>query len=149
MEKGKTMVFFDDKREYLRPWKLATFLCALVLLSLGSIYAPAPDWDIPITFIMGTATYLTAPWSMRSLLERRWRHWPAMLFATWFSVDGCYTAYWYFKDPMVLAFMRDANFTASLPIYGMAGAFWLYRGSLRELLSETRNQLKQGAASRK
>ncbi len=28
-------------------------------------------------------SYLTAPWSMRVLVKRRWRDWPAMLFATW------------------------------------------------------------------
>ena len=135
------MIFFYDSIEYLRPWKLATFFCAITLLILGSIYTPAPDWDIPITFIMGIATYLTAPWCMRALLERQWRHWPAMILATWLSVDGFYTLYWHYKDASVLAFMREANFTASLPIYGMAGIFWLYRGSLRQLLAELRSLL--------
>ena len=29
--------------------------------------------------------------------------------------------------------MRDANFFASLSLYGMCGLIWLYRGSLRHV----------------
>ncbi len=143
------MNFFYDASEYLRPWKLATFACAIVLLVFGSIYAPAPDWDIPVSLIMGLATYFTAPCSMRAFLERRWRYWPAILFATWLSVDGLYALYWYFKSPTALAMMRDANFAASLCIYGMAGVFWIYRGSLRELHSEIRSHLRRKATAEK
>jgi hypothetical protein len=125
-------------REYLRPWKLATLLIGILLLIAGSIYTPAPDWDIPISFIMAILTYLSAPWSLRVLMERQWRHWPAMLFATWFCVDGCYAIYWYFKDPQALALMREVNFPASLSLYCICGIIWLYRGSLRELWSEVR-----------
>jgi len=136
------MIFFNDLPEYIRPWKLTTLFLGITLLVLGSFCTPAPDWDIPISFIMAIFTYLTAPWSMRVLLERRWRHWPAMLFATWFSVDGCYAFYWYFKAPSALASMREANFPASLALYGICGIIWLYRGSLSELFSELRNLCK-------
>jgi hypothetical protein len=44
------MAFFYDLTEYLRPWKLATLFLGTVLLVLGSIYKPAPDWDIPVSF---------------------------------------------------------------------------------------------------
>jgi hypothetical protein len=69
----------------------------IALLILGSFYYGAPDWDIPISFIMAIFAYLTAPWSMRVLLEGKWRLWPVMLFFTWFTVDGCYAIYWHFK----------------------------------------------------
>jgi hypothetical protein len=125
--------------EYLRPWKLVTLAVGVALLILGSFYYGAPDWDIPISLIMAIFAYLTAPWSMRVLLERKWRLWPVMLFFTWFTVDGCYAIYWYFKNPVVLELMRSVNFPASLSLYGMCGIVWLYRGSLRELVSEIRN----------
>jgi hypothetical protein len=38
--------------------------------------------------------------------------------------------------------MRDANFFASLSLYGMCGVIWLYRGSLRQLCSEIREQFR-------
>jgi len=125
--------------EYLRPWKLATLAVGITLLIVGSFYFDAPDWDIPISFIMAVLAYLTAPWSMRVLIERRWRRWPLMLLLTWFTVDGCYAIYWHFVNPIALALMRDANLFASLSLYGFCGVLWLYQGSLREFFSEVLN----------
>ena len=59
--------------EYLRPWKLVTLALGTGLLVLGAFVEQAPDWDVPISLIMAAAAYLTAPWSLRVLLERRWR----------------------------------------------------------------------------
>ncbi len=122
--------------EYRRPWKLATLAVGIGLLIFGSFHYQAPDWDIPISFIMAILAYLTAPWSLRVILERTWRLWPAMLFVTWFTVDGCYAIYWYFKNPEALEMMRTVNFPASLSLYGLCGVVWLYRGSLRQLISD-------------
>ena len=124
--------------EYLRPWKLATLAFGIALLIAGSFYYQAPDWDIPISLIMALLAYLTAPWSLHVLVERQWRLWPAMLFATWFNVDGCYWIYWHFKNPVALELMREANFPASLSLYAMCGLVWYYRGSLREALAQMR-----------
>ena len=128
--------------EYHRPWKLATLAAGVALLILGSFYYYAPDWDIPISFIMAILAYLTAPWSLRVIIERQWRRWLAMLLATWFTVDGCYAIYWSLKDPVALEMMRSANFPASLTLYGMCGILWLYRGSLWQLFSDVKNQLE-------
>ena len=124
--------------EYLRPWKLATLAFGIALLIAGSFYYEALDWDIPISLMMGLLAYLTAPWSLHVLVERQWRMWPAMLFATWFTVDGCYWIYWHFKNPVALELMREANFPASLSLYAMCGLVWYYRGSLREALAQMR-----------
>jgi len=129
--------------EYVRPWKLITLFVGIALLIAGSHFYPAPDWDVPISFIMALLAYLAAPWSIRVIVERQWKYWPAMLFATWFSVDGCYAIYWHFRDPVALE-MRDVNFPASLTLYAICGFLWLYRGSLAELFAE----LKSLAASR-
>jgi hypothetical protein len=124
--------------ELARPWKLFSLACGITLLIAGSFYSPAPDWDIPISLIMATLTYLTASWSLRVFLERQWKLWPAALLATWFSVDGCYWIYWRFKNPAALEWMRTANFPASLSLYGICAVIWLYRGSLRELMTDAR-----------
>jgi hypothetical protein len=124
--------------EYLRPWKLFSLACGLALLIAGSFHYDAPDWDIPISFIMALLAYLTASWSMHVIVERRWRWWPAMLLATWFTVDGCYWIYWHFKDPFALEQMRAANFPASLSLYWMCGLVWYYRGTLAEMLADAR-----------
>jgi hypothetical protein len=124
--------------EYTRPWKLLALCIGLTLLIVGSFYYQAPDWDIPISFIMAGFAYLTAPWSMRVILERRWKYFPLMLFWTWFTVDGCYWIYWHFKDPVALQLMRDVNFPASLSLYGMCGLVWYYQGSLKAFLAEAK-----------
>jgi hypothetical protein len=122
--------------EYFRPWKLVTLILGATLLILGSFYYTAPDWDIPISIIMAIFTYIFAPWSMRVLLERRWRLWPLVFFFTWFSVDGCYAIYWHFKNPVALGQMREANFPASLTLFLICGFIWLYRGSLKQFFIE-------------
>ena len=118
-------------KELLRPWKLGTLAIGIALLIAGSYYEEAPDWDVPISLIMAFFAYLTASWSLHVIVERRWRWWPAMLFATWFTVDGCYWIYWSYKNPAALDFMRSANWPASLCLYAMCGLVWYYRGSLK------------------
>ena len=135
----------DWLAEYRRPWKLATLALGTGLLLAGARFDLAPDWDVPISLIMATLAYLTAPWSLRVVLERRWRLWPAMLCATWFTVDGCYWLYWHFRNPRALELMRDANFLASLALYGACGVVWLYRGSLRELAADARALLRRAS----
>lgn len=128
--------------EYCRPWKLLALCTGLLLLIVGSFYYRAPDWDIPISFIMAFFAYLTAPWSLRVILERRWKVFPLMLFWTWFTVDGCYWLYWHFKNPIALELMRDVNFPASLSLYGMCGLVWYYQGSLKEFFADTKETLR-------
>ncbi len=127
--------------EYLRPWKLFTLAAGLVLLVIGALLEIAPDWDIPVSVIMALLAYLTAPWSLRVLLARRWRLLPLALLATWFTVDGGYALYWHFKSPAALALMRAWNFPASLALYGLCGVSWFYRGSLAELASDVAEEL--------
>lgn len=122
--------------EYLRPWKLITLAAGVALLIAGSYFYDAPDWDIPISLIMAGLAYLTAPVSMRIILERKWKQFPLMLFYTWFTVDGSYAIYWYFVDPVALDLMRSANFPASLSLYATCGLVWLYRGSLKEAVTQ-------------
>ena len=138
------MGYFYPLIEYLRPWKVACLLAALALLIIGSLFSPAPDWDVPITFIMGIATYVTAPPTVRVLFEKKWRLLPVAAVATWLSVDGFYALYWHLRDPAVLALMRSANAQASLPLYGLCGIACVYRGSLKDLVTEVRSAFRRG-----
>jgi hypothetical protein len=108
-------------------------------LVVGSRLVPAPDWDVPVSVIMAAVAYLTAPWCMRVVLERRWRHWPVMLLLTWFGVDGCYALYWWAVDPRALMLMREANAPASLSLFWMCGLLWLYRGDMASVPGALRN----------
>lgn len=137
------MSYFYPASEYLRPWKLSSLAIGISLLVLGAIYTPAPDWDIGVSFVMAGCTYLTAPCSMRTLLQGRWRLMPVAALATWLSVDGFYALYWQINDPEALALMRSANAPASLALYGLCGMLWFYQGSLAELARETRIAIRR------
>ena len=121
--------------ELLRPWKIFTLGIGVLLLIWGSFYYTAPDWDIPISLIMAFFAYLTAGWSMHVMVERRWRDFPLMIFATWWTVDGCYSLYWFIKNPAALDYMRAANAPASLCLYWMCGLVWYWNGSVKEFIA--------------
>ena len=58
----------------------------------------------------------------------------AMLFLTWWCVDGCYALYWGLMNPQALDLMREANWPASLSLYWMCGLVWYWNGSLNDML---------------
>jgi hypothetical protein len=117
--------------ELTRPWKLITLSIGIGLLIWGSFYYAAPDWDIPISLIMAFFAYLTAGWSMHVMVERNWKRFPMMMLATWWTVDGCYSLYWFFRNPLALDYMRSANAPASLSLYWMCGLLWYWNGSVK------------------
>ena len=130
-------------REYLRPWKLLSFASGvgaadrgrLLLRGSGLGRSDHPDHGVsrlPDGSLVGAV-----------MLERRWKLWPAMVFATWFTVDGCYWLYWRAVDPVALELMRDANWPASLSLYGMCGVIWLYQGSLAELAANLKQVVRR------
>ena len=127
------MPYFYPAIEYVRPWKLFSLFCGIILLMTGARYSGLADWDVPVSFIMAAFAYFTAPCSLRVFLERRWKQFPQALFWTWLSVDGTYTIYWHFVDPAALVF-RPANAFASLALYGMCAIVWLHRGTMKQLV---------------
>jgi hypothetical protein len=133
--------------EFLRPWKLVTLAIGILLLIAGAFYFPTPDWDIPISFIMAILAYLTAPWSMRVMLERQWKLMPLAVFLTWVTIDGSYWLYWRLRNPEALI-MRKGNFFASLALYGACGLIWLYRGSLRDFVSDAKRMINDSLRDR-
>ncbi len=111
-------------------------------LLYGAIFYNIQDWDIGVTVLMGGLTYLMAPWSVYIILSAtRYRpkfwylHIVTALIAALFVVDWAYMAYHTIVGNQTF---RDANFYASAPLYFMAGAVWLYRGSVKEFLDNVR-----------
>jgi len=136
-----TYSFLPDRayaQELVRPWKLVTFCMAMMVLLYGAIFLGIKDWDIGVTLLMGGLTYLMAPWSVYVVLSAiRYRpdYWYlqilAALIAGVFVVDWVYMAY---HGIVGNPTYRDANFWASAPLYFLAGAVWLYRGSAKQFL---------------
>jgi hypothetical protein len=112
--------------EYLRPWKLITLFIGIGLLILGSEYYRFCDWDIGISVVMALSTYLTAPWSVRVILERRWSLIPLALFYGWLSVDG---VYWAWHTLAGNEMLRNGQWQTSLCLWLICGFLWLPNGS--------------------
>ncbi len=128
--------------ELFRPWKLFSLGVGMAWLLYGARNHGISDWDVGISLIMGGLTYLCAPWSVRVTLHclryrpRVWGLWiVAALFVAWIVVDGVYVLY---HTAMGNQMLRIENFYASSALYFLAGAIWLYSGSLRDFLSNVR-----------
>jgi uncharacterized protein involved in response to NO len=110
--------------EYLRPWKLCTFSIGLALLIAGAFYFKTPDWDVGISGIMGTLAYLTAPWALHVVREKRWRYLPLAVFLYLFTVDGSHVLYNAWQGHPVSQELRAANFFVSTLLYILCGLIW-------------------------
>ncbi len=133
----------DYMAELARPWKLFSFAIGMGWLFFGALNYGISDWDVGISLIMGGLTYLSAPWSVRTILNAvryRVKKWMfrigIALFVAWFVVDGVYYLY---HSVMGNLMFREENFYASSALYFLAGSIWLYRGSVREFIMDVRN----------
>ena len=115
-------------------------------LLFGALNYGISDWDVGISILMGGLTYLCAPWSVRTILAALRRRSPGWvfrlvtaLFVAWIVVDGIYVLY---HTLMGNEMFRIENLYASAALYFLAGSIWLYRGSLREFLTNVRDVLR-------
>ncbi|MBI4802300.1 MAG: hypothetical protein HY796_07225 [Elusimicrobia bacterium] len=123
-------------KEYLRPWKLTTFAAGLTVLIGGSLYYEIPGWDMGSSLIIGTLTYITAPWLIYMVKSRQWRKSLTALFACCFTIYLSYAWYNAYLDHPVAVEINEAYFFPSFLLYLLCGLLWSHRMSLRELLSE-------------
>lgn len=96
---------------------------------------------------MGGLTYLLSPWSVNLILTAIRYHpsnWEFYIFIALaialFVVDGVYFLY---HTVIGNPIYRMDNFFASTPLYFMAGIFWLYRGSVKELIENIKKLEKR------
>ena len=128
--------------ELRRPWKLVSFAVGMAWLLFGALNYGISDWDVGISLLMGGLTYLCAPWSIRViLLSLRFRpkYWPlwigSALAVALFVIDGVYYLYHTVAGNQML---RRENLYASSALYFLAGAIWVYQGSLRDFVTAFR-----------
>lgn len=132
-------------RELIRPWKLLTWAIGMGWLLYGAIYYQIGDWDIGVCLIMGTLTYLGAPWSVQVIAAAlrfrprgAWWHIAVALLYAWFVVDLSYLGWHHWMGNPI---DREGNARASAALYGLAGMGWSWRGSLASLYAATRRAL--------
>ena len=103
-------------------WKPATFALGLAWLLWGAAFWDYPDWDAGVYLLMAGSTYLCAGWSVRVLMERRYRLWPVAALLGWWCVDGSYWLYWSLVRPEVM--IRDGQWPMSLCLFLLCGFIW-------------------------
>jgi hypothetical protein len=128
--------------EYLRPWKLVTLALGIAILLVVGHLEQLADWTPGVSVIMALAAYLTAPWVVRVFIERRWGMMPFAFLTGWFSVEVLYAFFQFHRvPPAVFAALVNANRLPSTCLYLFCGLLWMYRGSVRALVSEVRTAL--------
>jgi len=120
----------DNLAEIRRPWKLATLAAGTAWLLYGALFYHIDDWDIGVSLIMASTTYVAAPWCARALVSRRWDLAAGVIVLCWFCVDGSYNLWHNLVGNRIF---RDANFPASLSLFWLCGFIWMPCGSLREI----------------
>lgn len=135
--------------ELLRPWKLVSFGIGMAWLLYGAVNYGIADWDVGISLIMGGLTYLCAPWSVHIIFNAVYRR-PAgwilqVLAALVVALLVVDSVYWVYHTAMRNPMYRLENCRASSALYFLAGALWLYRGSVREFLRNVGSLTKGGA----
>ena len=136
----------EINREYLRPWKLMTWLLGMGWLFWGALYLHYPDWDMGVSIIMGTLTYLFAPWSIATVykaIKYKPKHYIfhilLSLFVAWLTIDGSYTVWHTYAGNQMI---RLYQAPASTFLYLLTGFFWWYRGSLKDFLIDLKKEVK-------
>lgn len=126
--------------ELLRPWKLVTFASGMLWLLYGAIHYDICDWDVGVSLIMGSLTYLLAPWSVLVIYNScRFRPpaWPLRIIAAFipamFAVDW---SYWLYHTTVGNTMLRWDNFKVSMALYFICGMLWCYRGSVWDFFEE-------------
>lgn len=125
-------------REYLRPWKLATFSIGMAWLVWGAYYYQYADWDLGVSIVMGVLTYFLAPVSVRIVWERNWIQLPLAIFFGWLCVDGSYVAWHALAGNEML---REDQWQTSLCLFLICGFLWLPRTSVATIAEDLRQYL--------
>lgn len=129
----------DVMTEYLRPWKLITLGLGLNAIIVGSIMEHLQQRAIVASVVLALLAYLTAPWGVRVVIERRWRWMPLAAVYAWLCiVVGFFMWNGPRLGPEFEDVYRQTNLWQTTRLYLFCGFFWLYRGSMADLKADLR-----------
>ena len=111
-----------------KPWKLLTFILAVLAMTLVAPYSGDPTWDYVDASFMSILTYFTAPWVVGVLYQSRKGRFPRkQLFVAlclWmFSASWSYDLYMLIKNGIYPQTWL-ANIVLSSMLYFCGGLFW-------------------------
>jgi len=122
--------------------KNITFAIGLAWLLWGALTLGYPDWDVGVSLLMAASTYLFADWCWLAIVRVEPSKWAAVVFYTWWCVDGSYTVYWGLLQPSVM--IREGQWPMSLCLFLLAGAVWANTQTLTDATVRARDLVKAG-----
>lgn len=112
----------------LRPWKIVTFIVAMLGIILIAPYTGDPTWDYIDAALMSILTFVTAPWSIGTLYRgikfKVVNKSEILAVCLWmFSASWSYDLYLLLRDGYY-PYTWFSNIIASSILYVCAGLFW-------------------------
>lgn len=104
---------------YLNSWRLFTLFIGTSILYYGAMTEGAPDWDLPVSFLMAFTTYALMPVFEKAVSARRWVEAVAISVV---CSDTTYSMYWDYMNNAAASQM--VNFPASLSLFLMCWLVW-------------------------
>lgn len=113
---------------FLRPWKIVTFIVAMLGIILIAPYTGDPTWDYIDAALMSILTFVTAPWSIGTLYRgikfKVVNKSEILAVCLWmFSASWSYDLYLLLRDGYY-PYTWFSNIFASSILYVCAGLFW-------------------------
>jgi hypothetical protein len=115
-------------RFLLVPWKVGTFVAATSVFVVAAPLSGDPTWDTTNSILVGTLTFVTAPWSVATIF-RAVRGKTRMVHGLVAAVVSVAAACWSYDLHILLTRGHYppgwlANLPLSLSLYLAAGMFW-------------------------
>lgn len=112
----------------LRPWKIVTFIVAMLGIILIAPYTGDPTWNYIDAALMSILTFVTAPWSIGTLYRcikyKALNKSIILAVCLWmFSASWSYDLYLLLRDGYY-PYTWFSNIFASSILYVCAGLFW-------------------------
>lgn len=111
----------------LVPWKIATFLTAITIITVASPYTGDTTWDYVDSILISIDEFLCAPWSIailyRSYVSREFDKKFFVAFCAFFSPCWIYDIYILWRDNVYpSAWLPNIGITSAITL--AAGLFW-------------------------
>lgn len=111
-----------------RPWKIITYFIATIGLALLSLFIDDPTWDISISIIMATLTYLLSSYSVGSVYRAyKYKYHPIKylfpIFSLLIASSWSYDLYNFFSIGH-LPISWAENLILSSIVFVVSGIFW-------------------------
>lgn len=103
--------------------KIVTFSLGLLLLLVGALTQNIPDWDIGVSIVLATYTFLTAEWAVTALWKKEYKKYPVAILSV-LAPYALYVFYWTVQGKESV--MIPGNLYLVVSLYLICGTIWAF-----------------------